>query len=70
MHTQAHAAPVITSLAFDYVEAAKTDVTKTFERFGWQRPDVKRQEAMRLLLNGFNVSSIDSGVIAAQAALV
>jgi hypothetical protein len=64
------AVPNITSLGFDYVEAAKTDVSKTFERFGWKRPDVRRQEAMRLLLNGFNVASMDAGVVAAQAELV
>jgi len=63
-------APSIISLGFDYVEAAKTDVSKTFERFGWQRPDARRQEAMRLLLNGFNVASLDAGVLAAQAQLV
>jgi hypothetical protein len=70
MNTANNAAPQITALNFDYIESSKTDVMKTFERFGYQRPDVKRQEAMRLLLNGFNVANLDEGVVAAQAALV
>lgn len=64
------AAAQITALNFVYIEAAKTDVTKTFERFGYQRPDVTRQAAMRLLLNGFNFTNLDAGVVAAQAELV
>lgn len=64
------AAAQITDLNFEYIESSKTDVMKTFERFGYQRPDVTRQVAMRLLLNGFNVANLDAGVVAAQAELV
>lgn len=70
MNTNSNTAAPILNPSFGYVESSKTDIAKTFERFGFQRPDAKRQQAMRLLLNGFNVSSLDAGVVEAQAALV
>lgn len=70
MNTNANATQAqILNPSFAYTESVKTDITKTFERFGFQRPDAKRQAAMRLLLNGFNLATVDAGVVQAQAEL-
>jgi hypothetical protein len=56
--------------SFNYITAARTDIAKTFERHGHVRPDVKRQQATRLLLNGFDLTALDPDLIKAQASLL
>lgn len=53
MQTQQATAPFVRRVdtSFLYRDSRVTDVSKTFERFGWSRPDRKKQQEIKALLN-------------------
>ncbi len=47
-------APNILDVSYKYTHSSKTDVTKTWRRFGWAPPDRAKQRAIYSQLNGMN----------------
>ena len=44
---------------FRYTRSGQTNVVKTFERFGWVKPNPQHQVMMRLALNGFDMECFE-----------
>lgn len=50
---------------FQYTDSTRTNVARTFERFGWQRPDPAQQRMLALALNGIAIDAMTPTIEAA-----